>query len=304
MLRQAVFAGCVGQRALASLGSSIRWLSAQAQPVEEDASGEWEGARALLWPSHGPCAVATGSIASQKTSWVPAVSLIGPAAAQRGKTRGRHALRCALARAARGVAAFPRPAGARRAYVAAGSRRFGGPGAQAARSGRLPNPVFGCPFPPPHPCQGSIEMKGIQLRGAPMYLDMQATTPMDPRVLDAMLPYMVDQARGPSRGGGSSDWQGRAASLVRQLRLPPFVRLRLGELVLAHVGCDEPAAGRQGRRLWRCACAAAPRSCNAAGPPSTAPCPSAVWQPALAHAHVRLGERGRGGEGTEAGEGP
>ena len=38
-------------------------------------------------------------------------------------------------------------------------------------------------------------MKGIRLRGAPMYLDMQATTPLDPRVLDAMLPFLADQVR-------------------------------------------------------------------------------------------------------------
>ncbi len=38
-----------------------------------------------------------------------------------------------------------------------------------------------------------IAKKGIRLRGTPLYLDMQATTPMDPRVVDAMLPFMTDQ---------------------------------------------------------------------------------------------------------------
>ena len=42
-----------------------------------------------------------------------------------------------------------------------------------------------------------IQKKGIKLRGAPLYLDMQATTPMDPRVVDAMLPFMTEHVRSP-----------------------------------------------------------------------------------------------------------
>jgi len=40
---------------------------------------------------------------------------------------------------------------------------------------------------------GIFSIKGMQLEGRASYLDMQATTPLDPRVLDAMMPLMMDQ---------------------------------------------------------------------------------------------------------------
>lgn len=50
-------------------------------------------------------------------------------------------------------------------------------------------------------------MKGIRLTGTPLYLDMQATTPMDPRVLDAMLPYMVDKYGNPHSRTHAYGWE-------------------------------------------------------------------------------------------------
>mmetsp|Transcript_22616 Transcript_22616/g.45447 ORF Transcript_22616/g.45447 Transcript_22616/m.45447 type:complete len:449 (+) Transcript_22616:54-1400(+) len=40
---------------------------------------------------------------------------------------------------------------------------------------------------------GKFSIKGMDLSGRALYLDMQATTPIDPRVLDSMLPLLTEQ---------------------------------------------------------------------------------------------------------------
>lgn len=54
-------------------------------------------------------------------------------------------------------------------------------------------------------------MKGIALKGRPLYLDMQATTPLDPRVIDAMLPYFVDQFGNPHSRTHLYGWESEEA---------------------------------------------------------------------------------------------
>lgn len=43
--------------------------------------------------------------------------------------------------------------------------------------------------------------------GRPIYLDMQATSPLDPRVLDAMMPYMTDIYGNPHSRTHQYGWE-------------------------------------------------------------------------------------------------
>ncbi|XP_044469158.1 cysteine desulfurase, mitochondrial-like [Mangifera indica] len=48
-------------------------------------------------------------------------------------------------------------------------------------------------IPEPFEDENGISMKGVKISGRPLYLDMQATTPVDPRVVDAMLPFYLSR---------------------------------------------------------------------------------------------------------------
>jgi cysteine desulfurase len=52
-----------------------------------------------------------------------------------------------------------------------------------------------------------VMMKGVHMAGRPLYLDMQATSPVDPRVLDAMLPYYMDQFGNPHSRTHMYGWE-------------------------------------------------------------------------------------------------
>ena len=68
-----------------------------------------------------------------------------------------------------------------------------------------------CAEPTPAELAQYIEAKGIKLTGTPLYLDMQATTPLDPRVLDRMLPFMTEQYGNPHSRTHFFGWESEDA---------------------------------------------------------------------------------------------
>lgn len=53
----------------------------------------------------------------------------------------------------------------------------------------------------------SFSIKGESFEGRPAYLDFQATTPLDPRVLDAMMPYLTERFGNPHSKTHAFGWE-------------------------------------------------------------------------------------------------
>jgi len=63
------------------------------------------------------------------------------------------------------------------------------------------------------------KFKGVTLRGRSIYLDMQATTPVDPRVLDSMLPYETSYFGNPHSRTHVYGWESdEAVESARKVR--------------------------------------------------------------------------------------
>ncbi|MQL88368.1 hypothetical protein Taro_020937 [Colocasia esculenta] len=72
------------------------------------------------------------------------------------------------------------------------------------------------PAPIPHNSSAAddpdpVTVKGVKISGRPLYLDMQATTPVDPRVLDAMLPFYLSRYGNPHSRTHLYGWESEAA---------------------------------------------------------------------------------------------
>lgn len=76
-----------------------------------------------------------------------------------------------------------------------------------------------------------LDVKGVLLKGRPLYLDMQATSPVDPRVLDAMLPYLTEQFGNPHSRTHLYGWESEAAGDLARGKVAALIGANPKEII-------------------------------------------------------------------------
>ncbi|XP_021757388.1 cysteine desulfurase, mitochondrial-like [Chenopodium quinoa] len=76
-----------------------------------------------------------------------------------------------------------------------------------------------------------ISMKGVKISGRPLYLDMQATSPVDPRVLDAMLPFYISQYGNPHSRTHLYGWESEAAVETARTQVARLINASPKEII-------------------------------------------------------------------------
>ncbi|CAK7323773.1 unnamed protein product [Dovyalis caffra] len=77
----------------------------------------------------------------------------------------------------------------------------------------------------------AITMKGIKISARPLYLDMQATSPVDPRVLDAMLPYYLARYGNPHSRTHLYGWESDQAVETARSQIADLIGASPKEIV-------------------------------------------------------------------------
>mmetsp|Transcript_17746 Transcript_17746/g.20521 ORF Transcript_17746/g.20521 Transcript_17746/m.20521 type:complete len:118 (+) Transcript_17746:35-388(+) len=73
-------------------------------------------------------------------------------------------------------------------------------------------------------------------RAGPSYLDMQATTPVDPRVLDAMLPYYHGRFGNPHSRSHSYGWDAEEATEKARQQVARLINADAKEIFFTSTG--------------------------------------------------------------------
>lgn len=76
-----------------------------------------------------------------------------------------------------------------------------------------------------------ITIKGVKISGRPLYLDMQATSPVDPRVLDAMLPFYLYRYGNPHSRTHLFGWESENAVETARSQVAAIINASPKEIV-------------------------------------------------------------------------